>query len=49
MPSIALARRYRDLLGRVNAIFADEAGTVVLMVAGRAVTLSDPMTTLEER
>ena len=49
VPANALARRYRDLLGRVNATFADEASTVVLMVAGRAVTLSDPMTTLEER
>ena len=49
VPANALARRYRDLLGRVNATFADEAGTVVLMVAGRAVTLSEPMTTLEDR
>ena len=49
VPANALARRYRDLLGRVNATFADEADTVVLMVAGRAVTLSDPMTTLEDR
>ena len=49
VPANALARRYRDLLGRVNASFADEADTVALMVAGRAVTLSDPMTTLEGR
>ena len=49
VPTNALARRYRDLLGRVNATFADEAGNVALMVAGRAVKLSDPMTTLEER
>ena len=49
VPANALARRYRDLLGRVNATFADEADTVALMVAGRAVTLSDPMTTLEGR
>jgi adenosylcobyric acid synthase len=49
VPANALARRYRDLLGRVNATFADEAGTVALMVAGRAVTLSDPMAALEDR
>jgi len=49
VPANALARRYRDLLGRVNATFADEAGTVALMVAGRAVTLSDPIATLEDR
>jgi adenosylcobyric acid synthase len=49
VPANALARRYRDLLGRVNATFADEAGTVALMVAGRAVKLSDPMATLKER
>ena len=48
VPANALARRYRDLLGRVNAIFADEASTVALMVAGRAVTLSDPLATLEK-
>ena len=42
VPMHPLARRYRDLLGRVNAAFAGAAGTVALMVAGRAVTLSDP-------
>ena len=45
VPMHPLARRYRDLLGRVNAAFAGAAGTVALMVAGRAVTLSDPLTT----
>ena len=44
VPANSLARRYRDLLGRVNAVFAQEAATVALMVAGRAVTLSDPLT-----
>ncbi|MEP6758601.1 MAG: bifunctional adenosylcobinamide kinase/adenosylcobinamide-phosphate guanylyltransferase [Actinomycetota bacterium] len=48
VPMHPLARRYRDLLGRVNAIFAEEASTVALMVAGRAVVLSRPMTTLAE-
>ena len=49
VPMHPLARRYRDLLGRVNAVFADAAGAVALMVAGRAVTLSDPLTTLGDR
>ena len=49
VPMQQLARRYRDLLGRVNAAFAGAAGTVALMVAGRAVTLSDPLTTLGDR
>lgn len=49
VPMHPLARRYRDLLGRVNAAFAGAAGTVALMVAGRAVTLSDPLTTLGDR
>lgn len=49
VPMHPLARRYRDLLGRVNAAFAGMAGTVALMVAGRAVTLSDPLTSLGDR
>jgi adenosyl cobinamide kinase/adenosyl cobinamide phosphate guanylyltransferase len=40
VPAIPVARRYRDALGRVNAIFADHAATVALMVAGRAVRLT---------
>jgi adenosyl cobinamide kinase/adenosyl cobinamide phosphate guanylyltransferase len=47
VPMHPLARRFRDVLGRVNAAFADEADTVALMVAGRAVTLSDPLATLD--
>lgn len=35
-PSSDLGRRFRDLLGRVNAIWADEASEVLLVVAGRA-------------
>lgn len=42
VPSNAEARRYRDLLGRVNAIWAERAERVLLVVAGRAVELVDP-------
>ena len=48
VPMHPLARRYRDVLGRVNATFADEADVVALMVAGRAVRLSTTLTGLEE-
>jgi adenosylcobinamide kinase / adenosylcobinamide-phosphate guanylyltransferase len=41
------SRRYRELLGVVNALFADAADEVALLVAGRAVRLGEPMTTLE--
>jgi adenosyl cobinamide kinase/adenosyl cobinamide phosphate guanylyltransferase len=48
VPMNPLARRYRDVLGRVNAMFADEADVVALMVAGRAMRLSTTLTDLEE-
>lgn len=48
VPMNPLARHYRDVLGRVNATFADEADVVALMVAGRAVRLSTTLTDLEE-
>jgi adenosyl cobinamide kinase/adenosyl cobinamide phosphate guanylyltransferase len=48
VPMHPVSRRYRDVLGRVNAIFADEAATVALMVAGRAMRLSTKLTDLEE-
>lgn len=35
-------RRYRDLLGRVNAAWCDAAETALLLVAGRAIPLSPP-------
>lgn len=41
-PSSELGRRFRDLLGRVNAIWSDEATGAFLVVAGRTLTL-DPM------
>ena len=40
VPDNALARGYRDLLGRVNAIWAEAADQVYLLVAGRAVALA---------
>jgi adenosylcobinamide kinase / adenosylcobinamide-phosphate guanylyltransferase len=39
VPVNALARSYRDVLGRVNAIWADAAGDAVLAVAGRVLRL----------
>ncbi len=41
-PDTALGRRYRDLLGRVNQIWAAAADTALLLVAGRAIALTDP-------
>jgi adenosylcobinamide kinase / adenosylcobinamide-phosphate guanylyltransferase len=40
------SRRYRELLGVANALFADAADAVALLVAGRAVRLGEPITTL---
>jgi adenosylcobinamide kinase/adenosylcobinamide-phosphate guanylyltransferase len=39
VPSSALGRRYRDALGRVNAIWADHAAEALLVVAGRTLRL----------
>jgi adenosyl cobinamide kinase/adenosyl cobinamide phosphate guanylyltransferase len=36
----ALSRAYRDLLGRVNAIWADAADHAYLLIAGRALALA---------
>jgi len=41
-PDTALGRRYRDLLGRVNQIWVAAASRSLLLVAGRAVELTDP-------
>ncbi len=40
VPMTALARAYRDILGRVNALFADAAARSLLVVAGRTLDLS---------
>jgi adenosylcobinamide kinase/adenosylcobinamide-phosphate guanylyltransferase len=46
VPAEAVARRYRDLLGQVNTIWAAAADQALLLVAGRAVPLLDPMAAL---
>jgi adenosyl cobinamide kinase/adenosyl cobinamide phosphate guanylyltransferase len=46
VPTGALARRYRDLLGQVNAAWAAAADQALLLVAGRAVPLLDPLEVL---
>jgi adenosylcobinamide kinase / adenosylcobinamide-phosphate guanylyltransferase len=46
VPADALSRRYRDLLGQVNTAWAAAAGEALLLVAGRAVALSDPLALL---
>jgi adenosylcobinamide kinase/adenosylcobinamide-phosphate guanylyltransferase len=46
VPATPLARRYRDLLGQVNAVWAGAADQALLLVAGRAVPLLDPLTVL---
>jgi adenosyl cobinamide kinase/adenosyl cobinamide phosphate guanylyltransferase len=48
VPAAALARRYRDLLGQVNATWAAAATRTLLLVAGRALSLQDPLTALGE-
>jgi adenosyl cobinamide kinase/adenosyl cobinamide phosphate guanylyltransferase len=40
VPTTRLGREYRDLLGRVNAIFAELAAESLLVVAGRLVRLA---------
>jgi adenosyl cobinamide kinase/adenosyl cobinamide phosphate guanylyltransferase len=41
VPMNALARRYRDTLGRVNAAFVDAAERAYFVVAGKALALED--------
>ncbi|HEX9312848.1 MAG TPA: bifunctional adenosylcobinamide kinase/adenosylcobinamide-phosphate guanylyltransferase [Actinomycetota bacterium] len=48
VPEGALARRFADVLGRVNAIWAEEADRALLVVAGRVLPLSDPADVLKE-
>jgi adenosyl cobinamide kinase/adenosyl cobinamide phosphate guanylyltransferase len=43
VPADPLARRYRDLLGQVNAVWAAAADRSLLLVAGRALPLADPL------
>ena len=46
VPAEPLARRYRDLLGQVNAAWVAAADQALLLVAGRAVPLRDPLEAL---
>jgi adenosyl cobinamide kinase/adenosyl cobinamide phosphate guanylyltransferase len=46
VPAAAMARRYRDLLGVVNTAWAAVADQALLLVAGRALPLLDPMVVL---
>jgi adenosylcobinamide kinase / adenosylcobinamide-phosphate guanylyltransferase len=41
-PETDLGRRYRDLLGQVNRIWAAAADQALLLVAGRVLALDDP-------
>ena len=41
VPANELARRYRDVLGRVNGSFAARASTSFLVVAGRGLPLQE--------
>ena len=41
VPASAMGRRYRDLLGRVNAVWAERAAAAALVVAGRPLRLDD--------
>ena len=41
VPTNALARRYRDLLGNVNSIWAEHSDRSALVVAGQILPLSD--------
>lgn len=43
VPADATTRRYRDLLGLVQQQWVDAADRALLLVAGRAVLLSDPL------
>ena len=47
VPDNPLGREFRDLLGRVNAIWADVADHVLLVVAGRAIALSSSQDAIE--
>jgi len=47
VPDSALGRSYRDLLGYVNAIWANAADQVLLLVAGRVLPLGKADGTLE--
>jgi adenosylcobyric acid synthase len=43
VPGNPEARRYRDLLGRVNTVFASYASEAFFLVAGRALRLTESL------
>lgn len=43
VPADAMSRRYRDVLGRVNQRWVGSSDRALLMVAGRALELTDPL------
>lgn len=47
-PQTPLGRRFQDLLGRVNSIWAEPAERVVLIAAGRALLLHQAASVFEE-
>lgn len=47
VPATPAGRRYRDVLGRVNSIWAAEAEKTALVVAGRALLLDPPEQVLQ--
>jgi adenosyl cobinamide kinase/adenosyl cobinamide phosphate guanylyltransferase len=48
VPDNPLSREYRDLLGCVNAMWADAAEHAFLVIAGRALALRPPNALIEE-
>jgi adenosylcobinamide kinase / adenosylcobinamide-phosphate guanylyltransferase len=47
VPATPLGREYRDVLGRVNAIWAERASAAYLVVAGRLLPLLPPSEVLQ--
>lgn len=47
VPETPLGRRFRDVLGRVNQVWATRAERSLLLVAGRAMRLDDPFDVLD--
>lgn len=48
VPAEPVSRRYQDLLGRVNTLFAEQAADAFLVVAGRLLALERPPATLAQ-
>lgn len=42
VPADAMSRRYRDLLGRINQAWVEQADRALLVIAGRTLPLTDP-------